>query len=135
MTLIVDASVAMKWFVEEPGSPYAEQVLQRGDLIAPSLIVAEVANAFWKRIGRGVSSIEQASDAMEWLPTALSALEPMQPLGADAIRLAVAHNHPVDDCLYLALARREDAPLVTADEKLAALAKSAGIAVETVGVT
>lgn len=43
------------------------------------------------------------------------------------------HDHPIYDCFYLALALKEDAPLVTADRKLAILAKKAGIAAELLG--
>ena len=49
MTRVVDASVALRWFVEAPGSAAAAQLLSgRERLIAPDLIVAEVANAAWK---------------------------------------------------------------------------------------
>jgi predicted nucleic acid-binding protein len=39
-----------------------------------------------------------------------------------ALKLALELNHPLQDCIYLALAERFDAPLVTADEKFAAKA-------------
>ena len=49
MTVVIDASVALKWFVEEQGTEQAAALLAGQDLlIAPDLIVAEVANAGWK---------------------------------------------------------------------------------------
>ena len=60
MSLIVDASVGIKWYVDEPGTAQAVDVLARDDLVAPDLIFAEVGNAFWKRIHRGVSNLDQA---------------------------------------------------------------------------
>ena len=47
----------------------------------------------------------------------------MTTLADEALRIAVAINHPAYDCFYLALARREAAPLVTADKRLAAAAQ------------
>jgi predicted nucleic acid-binding protein len=132
MSLIVDASVAVKWFAEEPGSPDAERLLERDDLFAPTIIVAEVANAFWKRVRRGASSVDQAMAALDRLPHAFSALHAIEPLAAEAIRLAVDQDHPVYDCLYLALARSEGAPLATADRKLAALAERADVGLDRI---
>ena len=53
MSLIVDASVAVKWFVEEPDSDRARQLeFADEDLIAPDLALAEVGNALWKKAVR-----------------------------------------------------------------------------------
>src|SRR4029079_12620902 len=112
MNLIVDASVAMKWFADEPGSDQARGFLDQGGLVAPTLILAEMANAFWKRIRRGVSTLEQALAALERLPTVLAALEPIEPLRADAMVLSAQADHAAYDCFYLALAQRERAPLL-----------------------
>ena len=133
MSLIVDASVALKWYVDEPHSNRAAQLLDREDLIAPELIVSEIANAFWKRIRRDESSFEQAAAALEQLPIAFRELFPTPPLGLPALMLAADNDHPVYDCLYLALAEREGAPLVTADRRLASLARSRGIETEAIG--
>lgn len=50
MSLIVDASVAVKWFSEEEQSDLAETLLASMELlIAPDLVIAEIGNALWKR--------------------------------------------------------------------------------------
>ena len=49
MTLVVDASVAVKWFVEEDGRQQALQILDLDEREAPDLIIAEVANVIWKK--------------------------------------------------------------------------------------
>ena len=133
MPLIGDASVATKWYAEEPGTAEAVIILRRSDLIAPEVIFAEVANAFWKRVRRGVSSPDQANAALAQLPQDVGRTMPIGELAAEALRLAIEHDHPIYDCLYVALARRENAPLVTADQRLAALAERAGVTVEMVG--
>jgi len=50
-------------------------------------------------------------------------LEPDRSLQAEALALAIRLNHPVYDCLYLALARREAATLVSCDQRLLRLAE------------
>ena len=52
MTLVIDASIAAKWFVEEPGRAQALEVLDETDRQAPDLVVAEVANVIWKKVLR-----------------------------------------------------------------------------------
>ena len=47
-TLVIDASIAVKWVVEEDGTPQALMVRRRAKLIAPELLVAECANILWK---------------------------------------------------------------------------------------
>jgi predicted nucleic acid-binding protein len=49
-------------------------------------------------------------------------IEPDRHLQVEALALACHLNHPVYDCLYLALARREAAFLLTADQRLQRLA-------------
>jgi predicted nucleic acid-binding protein len=54
LTLVIDASVALKWFIDEDGSDRAAALLDGKELlIAPDLIVAEVCNAGWKAVRAG----------------------------------------------------------------------------------
>ncbi len=51
MTLVVDASVAFKWFAQEDGTDRALVLLEREEpIVAPDLIVAEICNAAWKSL-------------------------------------------------------------------------------------
>ena len=53
--LVVDASVVVKWYTDEPDSPSARSILISGtDLIAPDVIVAEVLNALWSKRRKGL---------------------------------------------------------------------------------
>lgn len=124
MTLVVDASVAAKWVLQEDGSDRAAGLRGSGDdLIAPSLIVAEIGNAVWKRaIWREVS----ARDAVRALQTAISLFTQLiapTDLAARATEIAIELRHPIYDCFYLALAERERCALITADRRLIAAAK------------
>jgi predicted nucleic acid-binding protein len=118
--IVADASVALKWFKEEPGSAAARAVLLEEPLIAPELILAEVLNAGWKAVRLGVMADAQLHAIAAELPLCFARLADLASLTAAATRAAVELDHPVYDCFYLALTEREAATLVTADTRLAA---------------
>jgi len=119
VSLVVDASVALKWFVEEEGSDAAAALFGRPDpLIAPDLIVAEVCNAGWKAVRLGIMLPDQLDHAAARLAAVLDELVPLAPLAPRAVAISCALDHPVCDCVYLALAETRDARLVTADRRL-----------------
>ncbi|MBX5465637.1 MAG: type II toxin-antitoxin system VapC family toxin [Clostridia bacterium] len=123
---VVDASVVVPWAVPEPGSEPALRIrdaFARGrlELLAPGLLVAEAANAIWKKGRlRGELTDQEARQALALLLAALPELVPDAPLATQALDLALTYRHPVYDCLYVALALRERCPLVTADAALRA---------------
>lgn len=52
--IVVDASVAVKWFVEEEGHQFALSLLEQHlVIIAPDLIFSETTNVLWKKLRRG----------------------------------------------------------------------------------
>jgi predicted nucleic acid-binding protein len=114
---VVDASVAIKWVVNESGTEYA-LLLRRHRLSAPDLLVAECANILWKKVRRGELSADEAIFAARLLQRADIQLEPMRRLWEPATRLALAFDHPAYDCIYLALAQDLSCALITADERL-----------------
>ena len=68
MTLIVDASVAIKWFIDEPGSEVARRLWRdEPDLLAPDLLVPEVCNAAWRKVRLGESHPVQAEQIADRL--------------------------------------------------------------------
>lgn len=121
--LVVDTSVAVKWFFEEPHTPEASSVLDAlragaYRAVVPDLIYAEFANAVWKRVVREGLDTEEGAIAVatfERLPLE-SVASP--PLLLAAYRLAVEHRRTVYDGLFLALSGLAEAELVTADEAL-----------------
>ena len=116
MTLVVDASVAIKWFVPEPRSDAAEDVLAAtDDLLAPDLLLVEAANALWKKVRRHELTIAEASEVLDALHMTRLEMRPTGPLLDRALELAAALDHPVYDCVYLALADASRARLVTDD--------------------
>jgi predicted nucleic acid-binding protein len=130
MNLIVDASVLVKLFVDEVGSEQAEELFEiEGDRIAPDLVLAELGNAIWKKHRRGSLTTAQALSAAEDAPGLFDRLVPTPDLFPRAAALSLALDHPIYDCFYIALAEREAAPLVTADDRLLGLAGRASVEV------
>jgi predicted nucleic acid-binding protein len=120
--MIVDASVALKWFLPEAGSREAI-ALQTGthNLAAPSLIRTEVAGGIC-RATRGNAPRLSEAEADQLCSRWLSKLEqrileivPDESLLKEACGLAISLGHPLPDCLYLELAFRWNIPLITAD--------------------
>lgn len=123
MTLVIDASVAIKWLLPEADTDKARSLLEsarvgRHSLLAPDLLRVEVASSLWKRAYRGVFSAEEIEGHYERFVLVSPALVGIARLTRPALRLALKHRHPIYDCLYVALALEAACPLVTADEKL-----------------
>ena len=114
---VVDASVVVKWLVDENFSEEAAALLDSGSTcVAPALVFAEVANALWAMRRRRDIAADDLTEAVNTLQAApLSVPVSMLHLSAAASRLATDLDHPVYDCFYLALAVQTQYPMVTAD--------------------
>ncbi len=117
-TLIIDASIAIKWVVEEDGTELALALRQQARLVAPDLLVPECANILWKKVQRKELSRDEALLAARLLQSAEMELVPARALMETATRLAIELDYPAYDCLYLALAIENDCRFVTADERM-----------------
>ena len=119
MTWVVDASVAIKWVIPEILSEEAER-LRAGDdeMLAPDLLLVEVANALWRKMGNREISAMEADHAFALLTESGIDLRQTAPLLPRAMQVARRVHHPVYDCVYLALAEREHATFITADRRL-----------------
>jgi len=118
MRFVVDASVTLKWLVAEEDADIADRLAASGqELHAPRLMASEVANALWRKVRQGQMERAEAGAAMALLVDAPVCWNDDETVGADAVRLALALDHPVYDCMYLALAHRIGATVVTADRR------------------
>jgi predicted nucleic acid-binding protein len=123
--LVVDTSVAVKWFVPETGAAEAVALLEGGDeLCCPDLLFAEAANVLWKKTQRQELTKQEAADVLDALGGVGLAAYPLRPLAATALELATETGSTVYDCLYLVLAASLRAPLITADRRFATRQKS-----------
>jgi predicted nucleic acid-binding protein len=135
-TVIVDASVAIKWLLNEPLSAQADRLLQPPyRLHAPRLLLPEVGNALWKRARRGDLGAASAQEGFGVLLALPVLLLPDHDVVPDALTLALTEGRPIYDCVYLALAIRNDLPFITADVPLSTSLKSAAARAHVVALS
>jgi predicted nucleic acid-binding protein len=127
MRYVVDASVVVKWLVEEPGSEHAKQVMAQ-PVLAPDLVIAEVVNVLRRKFEEGKLTVEQAARAAALLENASISFEPTQPLAGDVLDLSLRLRHYSLDCAYLAVAMKQEALLISADEQFVTRCRRAGFA-------
>jgi predicted nucleic acid-binding protein len=119
----VDSSVAIKWFVPQPYSIKALEILNEYrdgslSLLAPDLIYAEVGNIIWKLHRFQDLSDPDAQAILKAFQLVTFVVTPSASLLDDAYHLAVTHQRTVYDALYIALSLRHQCQFITADEKL-----------------
>jgi predicted nucleic acid-binding protein len=118
MTLVIDANVAVKWFIQQQGSDDARRVqAYQGGLIAPAMLIPETTSALWRHVQRGDVPADHARSALVALPRWFNELVVDQSLALPAFDLAVALNFAPYDLFYLALAIDRGSLLVTADKR------------------
>lgn len=119
MSLVVDASVVIKWFIDESLHERARQLLKgREGLHAPDLLVSEVGNIVWKKVMRGEIRERQARKITNALRDMPISFQPSMELIDRALQIALSIRHPVYDCIYIACAEMLASTFVTADERL-----------------
>ena len=118
--MVVDASVAVKWLVEEEYSDAAERLLDGShELYAPRLMASEVGNALWRKARMGEMERSRAGALAAAISEMAVSWIGDECICSDAVRLSLALDRPVYDCVYLALAHRMGATLVTSDARFA----------------
>ena len=127
MRVVVDASVAVKWVLDERGSEMAVS-LREQELIAPALWLAEAANVLWRHAQTGEITGNEAAEHFSELLQAPVATLPIEPHLAQALKLAIETGHPVYDCIYLSLALQHRTHVVTADRRFASAASTPSLA-------
>jgi predicted nucleic acid-binding protein len=120
---VVDASVVMKWFADEPLSQ-AALTLRDVPLHAPDVLTADCAEILWRKGLRNEMTELQVDEAAELLQQAQIGLHPTRSLIEQILGFARTLKHPTRDCAYLATAWLLEIPLVTADERLAAFVRA-----------
>jgi predicted nucleic acid-binding protein len=115
--IVCDASVLFKLAVPEPESALAKTLVASSEVIVPELVYAEIGNAMWgymRRTGIGLADAEALLDLLDEAPLSVS---PIRPYLRRALSIAATLQHPIYDCVYLALAEGLGVELVTADQR------------------
>lgn len=124
-TVVVDASVGLKWVLDEAGSDAAVALIAGRALVTSALFWVEAANVLATKERRGELARAELEDA--WRDLVQAPLE-TAPLDAASSRRALALawelRHPVYDCCYLELALERRAMVITADQRFWRLAQA-----------
>ena len=137
--LVIDASVALKWYIPEPHSGAASGLLDTpARLMVPGLFYAEFGNALWKLWRRGELEHGDIGATLESLERVPFEVFPTRGLAAHAVEIALDHGCTVYDGVYVALAALQEGTMITADRKLIKKLATSALAylvvpVETVG--
>ncbi len=128
MTVVVDASVAVCWYLPHPTSERATALLQGGGrLIAPALLQLELASVFLRMVRRGELTAREAQRVTgDLLPRAVTLVADWPPATA-VLATATLHGGTVWDAVYVATAIGHHAGLITAHSPLVAMARAAGV--------
>jgi predicted nucleic acid-binding protein len=118
--LIIDASVAIKWFIPEQDSASAIRLFDaKSPMLAPDLIRPEIGNVVWKLVCRQLLKTEQAYQILNDFLSMPIEIHDSQELIVSALEIAVETERTVYDSLYLALAAKTGGVMITADARLA----------------
>ncbi len=124
---VVDASVAIKWYVPEADSERALTLLdEENELASPDLLFAEIGNVLWKKIRRNEMTLDDGQatlHALHQTPIAIHSAGDLQ-LAQTSLALSAQNGCSFYDSLYVSLASLLGWPLVTADRKLFELFRS-----------
>lgn len=129
--IVFDASVALKWYFEEPGAEAAKAELIRhgGEIVVPGVFLVEVSAALVRQANVNKLRRDTMEAALEHILTLfteqfITVRETETEEMARAARLALDLGHPLKDCTYLALALKMGCELLTSDRRFAEKAKS-----------
>jgi predicted nucleic acid-binding protein len=130
--VVLDASVAIKVFLDEEGSAAARALVASGArFIALALVLAEIANVLLKRLRRGEVTPAFAAAALQRSATLFDELARVESLVNRAFAIAADHQLSAYDALYVALAEDRNWPLATADLRLAGRISQSRLAIAT----
>lgn len=117
-TLVIDASVALKWVLAEPDAQAALSLRRRYHLIAPELLLLECANTFWKRVRRKQLLADEARLLTNGIAQAGIEFISVRGLADVVTSLSLDLDLPSYDCAYIAVALNHQCQFATADRRL-----------------
>lgn len=124
MSYVLDASVALKWFLPEPDSDLAAPFLQRfaegtEHFVAPEILLAEFAHVLTKHKRGGRIDSATASDIWADFLSLGIELVPVAATAGAAFRECLTAHGSFYDALYVVLARERSCTVLTADDGMA----------------
>jgi len=130
--IVIDASVAMAWCIEDAAAPLAEAALDQlanDEAIVPVLWQLEVANVLLAAERRGRLTEAQATRFVDLLGQLPIHVDPGRTDIGSVTAAGRLHGLTAYDTAYLLLAQRTGFAIATLDGDLATAARAAGVAV------
>lgn len=132
-TYLIDTSALMQIYVQDSFTTHAHALItlfekqDEPDLHFLEIGLAEAANVLWKHVRRENIERQDARQAIADLHSLPLMIHPVQRYLADAFDLGLEHNLAVYDALYIVVAQDLDIPLITVDQRQAAVAENVGV--------
>jgi predicted nucleic acid-binding protein len=131
MTIVLDASAGIEVVLDRPrAKALRERIEEATKVISSDLYKAETANAIWKYVRAGFIPRRDADRLLELAQGLVDDFIDIAENNGEAMGEAIRTGHPAYDLLYMTLARRNGAVLLTLDGKLKKLAEKNGIQTE-----
>ncbi len=124
---VIDASALIKYVNKEPGYEGVVNHILQG-CVTVELALKELGNALWKRVIKGVVSLEDARQILKiFTEGRIVRFAAQEDLILDAFNLSTSLNITIYDAFYIVLAERLKVELLTSDWKQAEKAREYGV--------
>jgi len=124
MIVVLDASAAIELILGRPYSQKFEKIITEADtIVSPDLFISEICNVFWKYYNYENLPIEHCESAIDKCIDLVDEFIETISLYKEAFSFSTIAKHPVYDSMYLITARRNNAFLLTTDNKLIEVAR------------
>ena len=125
MIAVLDTSAAVDLILHPAQNNTESQILTDAKwVLAPTLYISEITNVFWKYYNFMNLPRENAEQGIELALNLPDSLADNNDLFKEAFAMSCITKHPVYDMMYLVLARRNNAILLTKDQHLKNLAEN-----------
>lgn len=122
---VCDASLLVKLVITESDSEEATRLIETIRVIVPEFVFIEIGNVLWTHIRRGDIEPQEASLLLDNLRDLDWEVATDVGFLARSLQIATAIDHPIYDCLYVAVAEHYNVPLITADKRFVMAARRA----------
>jgi len=131
MIIVLDASAGIEIALSRESSEIYERKIEKASkVITSELYKAETANVLWKYNNAGLLSKEEVQKRLKYCDELIDEYIDISENNEEALNEGIRIKHSVYDLLYLVIARRNGAILLTQDKKLKKIAKDSGVEIE-----